>query len=96
MCIEQEQPIQVYEGQCWVTEDVQCEHEDRVKRLQREYNTRLITLEYEVSHLREQLSLWRNLAVTVVEGTDKAVQKWMGHLNDAVLLGIEEVEMDDG
>ncbi|KAL0067493.1 hypothetical protein AAF712_005484 [Marasmius tenuissimus] len=82
------------DAQHWI-KHIQGQHEDNVQRLQREHNIRAIQLEYEVLRLQDQLSLWRKFAVTVVEGTDRAMQNWMGHLNDAVRFEIDEVDIPE-
>ncbi|KAJ8090929.1 hypothetical protein AAF712_016280 [Marasmius tenuissimus] len=71
------------------------DNECRIRSLHHGHALRVVDLEREISQLREQLGLWRKLAVTVVEGVDQDVQRWMEHLNDAVLWGIDETDIPD-
>ncbi|KAL0064327.1 hypothetical protein AAF712_008773 [Marasmius tenuissimus] len=53
------------------------------------------SLRNEIETLREQLTKWNQLAMNVVENTDREVKKCLGELNDAVLLGIDMVTVSD-
>ncbi|KAJ8091122.1 hypothetical protein PM082_024603 [Marasmius tenuissimus] len=90
--INQEHYIRELDAQHAI-QDIRYENECQLRRLHHDNDIRVANLEREVSRLQEQLGLWRKLAVTVVEGTDRDVQKWIGCLNDAMLWGIEEMDI---
>ncbi|KAL0565298.1 hypothetical protein V5O48_016726 [Marasmius crinis-equi] len=71
----------------------QCDANHRLEELQFDYYKRTMDLKNEISRLRDQISAWNRLAVTVAEGVYRDMNKWSGLMNDAILEGIENVEV---
>ncbi|KAL0565017.1 hypothetical protein V5O48_017018 [Marasmius crinis-equi] len=70
--------------------------------IQYDYGQKMRTLRHQnklcqdqIVRLRQQVEMWNRLAITVAEGVHRDMDRWSSALNDAILEGIDNVQLPE-